>query len=173
MQYQNEFFTLQELMRYLDVSRWTVYRMIEKGYLPAVKIGGQWRFKAKDVQEYVSKKLVRYGTASERNYFFRPEVLDKYRNDAKYYVHDEAFHGRVGNNEHHYLFTTHRSLNYLRDGGKVPVPKGIFYDLLYWKVKQEDGSIAIVVDQRAFDALPDDEQQHWGRLVIRESERYE
>jgi excisionase family DNA binding protein len=161
-----EFFTLQELMRYLDISRWTIYRMIEKGYLPAVKISGQWRFRIQDVQEYISKKLIRYGTESQQNYFFRLEVLDQYKHNKDYYLQDEAFYGRVGNKEHHRLFSAYRSLSYLNSGGAKRLPeKGIFYELLYWKIKQKDGQIIIVVDQKAFDNLPDNEKSHWEQYM--------
>jgi len=36
--------TLEEAARYLRVSRSTLYKMAEKGKVPCVKIGRQWRF---------------------------------------------------------------------------------------------------------------------------------
>jgi excisionase family DNA binding protein len=33
---------------YLQIKRWTLYRLVKRGKVPGTKIGGQWRFK-KDV----------------------------------------------------------------------------------------------------------------------------
>lgn len=40
----SEFLTSKQLQAILDVDRTTIYRMAERGQLPAVKVGGQWRF---------------------------------------------------------------------------------------------------------------------------------
>lgn len=39
-----ELMTLEEVARYLHVGKKTVYRLLEQGEIPAVKIGHQWRF---------------------------------------------------------------------------------------------------------------------------------
>ena len=42
--------TLEEVAEYLRVSRETVYKLAQKGRLPASKVGNQWRFR-KDLLE--------------------------------------------------------------------------------------------------------------------------
>ena len=41
--------TLEELAVFLKVSRDTVYRMAQRGKIPAVKVGNQWRFTRSEV----------------------------------------------------------------------------------------------------------------------------
>jgi excisionase family DNA binding protein len=46
--------TLAEVMAVLSVSRPTVYRLIERGELKAVKIGTALRFRDSDVQAFIA-----------------------------------------------------------------------------------------------------------------------
>jgi excisionase family DNA binding protein len=41
----SEFLTIQEVARYLNVNRFTVYRLIRQKKIPALKVGGQRRLK--------------------------------------------------------------------------------------------------------------------------------
>jgi excisionase family DNA binding protein len=50
-----ELLTLKELSKYLKVSRPTLYKMVENGKIPALKIANQWRFKKADIAEWVEK----------------------------------------------------------------------------------------------------------------------
>lgn len=43
--------TLEELAAFLKVSKDTIYRMAQKGKIPAVKVGNQWRFCKEEVLE--------------------------------------------------------------------------------------------------------------------------
>jgi excisionase family DNA binding protein len=45
----------QALCALLLVSRDTVYRLVERGELPCLKIGGQLRFRRDDVEDYVNR----------------------------------------------------------------------------------------------------------------------
>ena len=66
--------TIREVARYLSLSEKTVYRLIQAGKLPAAKIGGQWRFDQKMLDDWVAEqadgnRLTRLGkevAASER-----------------------------------------------------------------------------------------------------------
>jgi len=51
-----ELLTLEELSRYLKISKPTLYKMVEKGRIPALKIGNQWRFKKEDINRWVEKQ---------------------------------------------------------------------------------------------------------------------
>ena len=48
-----ELLTLDEVAAYLKVSRDTVYRMAQKGKIPAVKVGNQWRFAKSEVTNWL------------------------------------------------------------------------------------------------------------------------
>lgn len=53
--------TLYEVAEYLRLNRFTVYRMVERGELPAIKVANQWRFKERDIDKWLeeNKKLKR------------------------------------------------------------------------------------------------------------------
>ena len=46
-------FTLYELAVYLRLNKFTVYRMVERKELPAIKVANQWRFKEKDIDRWL------------------------------------------------------------------------------------------------------------------------
>jgi excisionase family DNA binding protein len=46
----SELLTIQEVAGYLDVNRFTVYRLISQKKIPAFKVGGQWRFKQEMIE---------------------------------------------------------------------------------------------------------------------------
>ncbi len=43
--------TVAELARYLRVHTSTIYRLIERNELPAFRVGRNWRFNLKDIDE--------------------------------------------------------------------------------------------------------------------------
>jgi len=51
-----ELLTLEELSRYLKISKPTLYKMVEKGKIPALKIANQWRFKKEDISTWIEKQ---------------------------------------------------------------------------------------------------------------------
>jgi excisionase family DNA binding protein len=52
----DELITLEELSRYLKISKPTLYKMVERGKIPALKIANQWRFKKEDISSWVEKQ---------------------------------------------------------------------------------------------------------------------
>ena len=46
-----EIFTAQEVAKYLRIHPYTVKRSARAGKLPGFKVGGQWRFKKKNIEE--------------------------------------------------------------------------------------------------------------------------
>jgi len=50
--------TLEEVARYLRLHTSTIYRLARAGIIPGVKIGGQWRFSQKRVDEWLAKREV-------------------------------------------------------------------------------------------------------------------
>jgi len=49
----DEILTLPEVAHLLKVAEKTVYSMAQKGLLPAFKVGGQWRFKRADLDQWI------------------------------------------------------------------------------------------------------------------------
>jgi nitrogen PTS system EIIA component len=49
----------KQLAEYLQLSPRTVYRLLERGDLPAVKVGGQWRFRKSAVDEWLDVGMQR------------------------------------------------------------------------------------------------------------------
>ena len=53
-QAMTELLTTRQLQEILKVDRTTIYRMIEQGRLPAVKVGNQWRFPRQAIEKALS-----------------------------------------------------------------------------------------------------------------------
>lgn len=51
--------TVQDVMRWLHMSRSTVYQLIRRGELRAVHIGSAVRFQPRDVQAYLDRRAAR------------------------------------------------------------------------------------------------------------------
>jgi excisionase family DNA binding protein len=47
--------TLEEVAEYLNVDKFTVYRLLADKELPAFKVGNQWRFKRKMIENWLKK----------------------------------------------------------------------------------------------------------------------
>lgn len=52
----DEILTLPEVAHLLKVAEKTVYSMAQKGLLPAFKVGGQWRFKRVDLDQWIEEQ---------------------------------------------------------------------------------------------------------------------
>lgn len=52
----SEFMTVRDVAEYLNVDAKTVYRIVKRGDLPGFKVGGTWRFKKSDIDEWVEKQ---------------------------------------------------------------------------------------------------------------------
>jgi excisionase family DNA binding protein len=50
------FLTTEEVLAYLQVNLRTVYRLIDAGKLPAVRVGRQWRFRRKDIDAWLDSQ---------------------------------------------------------------------------------------------------------------------
>lgn len=47
--------TVQQVAKYLNVDKFTVYRLLAQKQLPGFKVGGQWRFKPKMIEAWLMK----------------------------------------------------------------------------------------------------------------------
>ena len=50
------FLTTDEVLAYLQVNLRTVYRLIDAGKLPAVRVGRQWRFRRTDIDAWLDQR---------------------------------------------------------------------------------------------------------------------
>jgi excisionase family DNA binding protein len=53
MKAEHPLFTIQQAAQYLNINRFTVYRMIAKRRIPAFKVGNQWRFKQEMIDAWL------------------------------------------------------------------------------------------------------------------------
>jgi excisionase family DNA binding protein len=51
-----ELMTINEVASYLRVNKKTVYRLLERGDIPARKVGHQWRFDKASIDQWLSQK---------------------------------------------------------------------------------------------------------------------
>lgn len=58
----DEILTLEEVAAYLKAGRRTVYRLAAEGKIPAFKLGGTWRFRRTELDQWIA---VRIGTQSK------------------------------------------------------------------------------------------------------------
>jgi excisionase family DNA binding protein len=52
---QENLLTAEQVARYLRVDKFTVYRLITQKKIPAFKVGNQWRFKRKLLDDWLKK----------------------------------------------------------------------------------------------------------------------
>jgi excisionase family DNA binding protein len=52
---QDALLTVDQVARYLKIDKFTVYRLVAQGELPAFKVGNQWRFKRKMIEAWLMK----------------------------------------------------------------------------------------------------------------------
>ena len=54
MMTEEHFLTTEEVLDYLQVNLRTIYRLIKAGKIPAVRVGRQWRFSKKDIDNWLT-----------------------------------------------------------------------------------------------------------------------
>jgi excisionase family DNA binding protein len=58
--------TTEEVIAYLRVNARTVYRLIQAGDLPAVRVGRQWRVRRADLDDWLERGRPATATAGEK-----------------------------------------------------------------------------------------------------------
>jgi excisionase family DNA binding protein len=53
---RDEILTLPEVAELLKVGYETIYSMVQKGQLPAFKVGGEWRVQRVDIDEWIDQQ---------------------------------------------------------------------------------------------------------------------
>lgn len=52
----NRMLTIKEVAEYLSVHEKTIYRLVKSGELPALRVGGQWRFEKKVLDAWIQNR---------------------------------------------------------------------------------------------------------------------
>jgi excisionase family DNA binding protein len=162
---EKPFFTLKETAEYLGISYRNIRRLVKKGVLPAFRVGRQWRVKLQDLERYVKQGLSRYGLVAVKPLFFYPDVLDRYRSDSiKYYLHDEAFHGRFGVKEEWY-----QKITLGKSAESLPFKLA---EVHYQKVRLRTGAQAICIEENEFrnSIGRTEESEYWAKYRIHRPE---
>jgi nitrogen PTS system EIIA component len=54
---QETLLTTEQIAHYLRVDKFTVYRLVTQGKIPAFKVGNQWRFKRSMVDAWLESNM--------------------------------------------------------------------------------------------------------------------
>jgi excisionase family DNA binding protein len=148
MKEKDKLMTVSEVFHYLKTSRRTLYRLIERGRLPAIKVGGQWRFRRGEVDKYLMAEV------QSQPRFFKIEVLEKYRAEpTKYEIRLERDGGWLSMKE-----------SYL---SIAPEARKEFFQMLrFTKVRFNDGTEALRIMPESIKQLPNREQMRWTRYEV-------
>ncbi len=65
-QVAGDILTIRQLAEYLMVSEKTVYRMLDRNQLPAIRVGAQWRFRKQDIDAWLTEELRRVEYEGQR-----------------------------------------------------------------------------------------------------------
>ena len=52
----DQILTLKEVAEYLKLTEKTAYRLAAEGKLPGFKVGGSWRFRQSDIENWINKQ---------------------------------------------------------------------------------------------------------------------
>lgn len=52
---QEKLLTTEQVAGYLKIDKFTVYRLVTQKKIPAFKVGNQWRFKKKMIDDWLTK----------------------------------------------------------------------------------------------------------------------
>ena len=58
--------TTEQVARYLKVDKFTVYRLVSQKKLPAFRVGNQWRFKKKILNQWLQENMNTSSTWKEQ-----------------------------------------------------------------------------------------------------------
>ena len=52
----DELMTTRDLQDFLQVDRTTIYSMLSEGRLPGFRVGGQWRFSRREIEDWLEEQ---------------------------------------------------------------------------------------------------------------------
>jgi excisionase family DNA binding protein len=54
---RNDLLTAKEVARFLRINEYTLYRLVSQKKLPAIKVGSQWRFQRRILEQWLRKNM--------------------------------------------------------------------------------------------------------------------
>ncbi|MFA5794697.1 MAG: helix-turn-helix domain-containing protein [Candidatus Brocadiia bacterium] len=163
--------SIKEAAERLGISIFTVRRLIQRGQLPASKIGHQWRLDQDALELYIKSRSSWSGDIALSKLYFRPEVLNQYHQDARYYVQQDGSRGRLGLKQEQKTLHAFKSVQWAADKNKKyksleDAETRLFIELYFWQVKLKSGTDALMVNPKEFYRIPEAEQQKWANYLI-------
>ncbi len=160
-----------EVCRYLKISLRTLYRMIQQGRLPAIKLGHQWRFRFGEISKFLVNR------ALTRPRYFKPDALKQYLDyPEKYEVKEDSQGGWLGLQTVYVTelikqgkrssavrakrVTADYSWQYSAKA-ELPDYKEVFARIRFHRVKIKTGEFILMILPDEFNQLPDCEQRGW------------
>lgn len=70
---ETDVMTVREVAEYLKVKERTIYRLVAKGGIPAFKVGGSWRFRRAEIDEWITRHRLAHGFEG----FLGPDINHK------------------------------------------------------------------------------------------------
>lgn len=61
----DEILTIDEVATYLKAGKHTVYRLASSGKIPAFKLGGTWRFRRAELDQWIARRIGKAADAYE------------------------------------------------------------------------------------------------------------
>ena len=52
---QENLLTTEQVARYLKIDKFTLYRLVMQKKIPAFKVGNQWRFKKRQIEDWLKQ----------------------------------------------------------------------------------------------------------------------
>ena len=53
----DKWLTIEQIAEYLQMSTSSIYKMAQKGKIPAYKVGRQWRFRKEEIDRWIKKGI--------------------------------------------------------------------------------------------------------------------
>ncbi len=56
---ESDILTIKEVAEYLKVKEKTAYKLVAEGKIPGFKVGGSWRFRKQEIDDWIAKQSQR------------------------------------------------------------------------------------------------------------------
>jgi len=156
-----EILTVKQVAEALQITSKSVWRLIKKGDLPALKVANEWRILRSDLEKFIAHRLTWYGERGVAPSFFRHEVLERYRGDRlKYTLSETAFSGR--------LVFRQRLWAHMTGYKPLPWETPFVTEVRYQKVTLKNGPRVVVLSPREMQKVLSiaEEYGHWQNFQI-------
>ncbi len=56
---ETDIMTIKEVAEYLKLKEKTAYKLVAEGKIPGFKVGGSWRFRKREIEDWIEKQSQR------------------------------------------------------------------------------------------------------------------